>query len=510
MDRTSRSALAAAIAAILVLTACAGGPGAEPEGLASPPPPVEPATSPVEPAAPLPEPAAPPREPAMSPEGSAEPPPGSLAEYGARLQAAIDRRGLSDAEQDCLIESGESPEVVASRTGVDETTARVAFASGMARCLPDVFLMAEFDIAAEDVEDLSQAELSCARQWLAGRGGQAFGAAYVGDREAKRDHTFGLWGCVPSEAFYGLFDPDGEDWTHLTAAELLCARDWMVGADRDLLRAVGAGDTAAAAEYRLGLARCFPGVFVAAWFDVDAQDFNAEELSCVREWLWGVDTDTLATAATGKGGTAFALGLALIVCHPGAFVPAVYGVEAGGVSEDEALCLQGLLSEVDEETLAALHADDDTAVAAVALGIVKCVPDLFLGDLLGLDVGEMTGNEMSCVRELVVRIDVDALDALITGEGPVATVFGLGLAKCLPDLFLGDLLADLGLDVGDLTGHEMSCLREWVARIDFSTLEAAAGGDEAAAATLDLGLIACVGDRIPLYDDGIRTRWGIA
>ncbi len=385
MDRTSRRGLAAsaAIAGILVLTACAGSPGAEPQESAPIPPRAETVAPPPRTAAPLPEPGTPPPEPAGV---------GSVpTDFGARLQEAIGRWELSDAERDCLLESGESPEAVAARSGVDESTAHAGFASGLARRLPDTFLIAEFDLEAEDVEDLSEAELSCARQWLAGRGGEAFGAAYVGDLEAHRDMAFGLWGCVPSKASDGLFDPDGEDWTHLTGAELLCARDWMVGADRDLLRAVGAGDTAAAAEYRLGLVRCFPGVFVAAWFDVDAEDFNAEELSCVREWLLDVDTDTLETAATGEGGAALALGLGLILCHPGAFLPVVYGVEAGEISEDEVLCLQRLLSEADEETLAALDADDDAAIAAMGLGILKCVPDLFLGDLLadlGLDVGD--------------------------------------------------------------------------------------------------------------------------
>ncbi|MDE0653358.1 MAG: hypothetical protein OXI26_06875 [bacterium] len=300
-----------------------------------------------------------------------------------RLQEAIDRWELSDAERDCLLESGESPEAVASRSGVDESTAHAVFASGLARCLPDTFLIAEFGLAADDLGDLSGAELSCARQWLAGRGGEAFGAAYAGDPATYTEYRMGLLGCVPSDFLAGLFDPEGEDWGHVSGAELSCAQRWLLGAGEEFLDAVVSGDPSAVGEFRLGLARCFPGVWAGAEFDVEVGDYNAEELSCIQQWLSGVDLDVLETAAT----------------------------------------------------------DDATAVA-----------------------------------------------------------LGLSLARCVPDPFLGELLAELGLDVGDLTEHEMSCLREWMARIDFSALEAATR-DEATAEALGSGLIACVGDRIPSEGD---------
>lgn len=514
MDRTSRHGRAAwaTIAAVLVLTACAGGPGAEPSAPDPSPPPPDLVAPPPRTAAPLPEPAASPPESAprpAAPAGAGRIP----TEFGARLQEAIDRWELSDAERDCLLESGESPEAVASRSGVDDATAHAVFASGLARCLPDTFLIAEFGLAADDLGDLSEAELSCARQWLAGRGGEAFGAAYAGDAEAYTEYSMGLLGCVPSDFLAGLFDPEGEDWGYVSEAQLSCAQQWLLSADRGLLGAVIADDPAASAEFRLGLARCFPGVWFAAVFDVDVADFNAGELSCIQQWLSGVDVDVLETASSGRDREALALGLGLVACHPGALVPALFEAEAGELSENELSCLTRLLAEVDEGTLAALDAGDDAAADALWLGAVKCVPDLFLSAIVadwGLDVGDLTGNEMSCLRELMVSIDVGALETLRTGEGQVAAAFGLGLARCVPDLFLGEMIAALGLDVGDLTGHEMSCLRDWVARIDLSTLVAAAAGDEAAAAALDLGLIACVGDRIPPYDDGIRTRWGIA
>ncbi len=394
-------------------------------------------------------------EPAASRPEPAAPPPGSIAEFGERLQEAIDRWELSDAERDCLLESGESPEAVASRSSVDYATARAVFASGLARCLPDTILLAKFGSETDDLGDLSEAELSCARQWLAGRGGEAFGAAYAGDGAAYREYNVGLLGCVPSDFLAGLFDPEGEDWGHVSESELSCAQQWLLGADRDLLGAMVSGDPVATAEYRLGLARCFPGMFVAAVFDMEVADLSVEQLSCIQQWLSGVDVDVVGTASTG----------------------------------------------------------DDWEDLAFGLGAVKCIPDSFLGAMVadwGMDVGDLTGNELSCLRELVVRIDVGALEALRTGEGPMATVFGLGLARCVPDLLLGEMVAALGLDVGDLTGHEMTCLRGWVAGLDLGTVEAAAAGDEAAAAALDLGLIACAGDRIPLEGGGGWVDWGSA
>lgn len=527
MDRTSRRGLAAsaAIAGILVLTACAGSPGAEPqesapvppraETVAPPPRTAAPETAapetvapPPRTAAPVPEPAAPPAEPGL-------PPPEPYAEFGARLQEAIDRWELSDAERDCLRTSGDSPEAIASRDGVDEATAREVFASGLARCLPDPFLIAEFDLEADDLGDLSEAELRCARQWLAGRGGEAFGAAYGRDREAMRQFTFGLWGCVPSEASAGWFDPEGEDWGHVTEAELSCSQQWHLGADRDLLVAMASGDSAAAAEFRLGLARCFPGVFVAAVFDLDVEDFNAEQMSCTQEWLDGLDIDALETAEAegGHDAAALAFGLGLVVCHPGAFVSAVYDVDPEELSADELSCFRRVLSELEEETPAVLEASADEAFAVLGVGVAGCVPDLFLDDMLadfGMDVEDLSGRQLSCLREWVADIDLDMLVATGAGDDAAAAVFGLGAGKCVPDLFLGFVLPILGVDMGFLRGHELSCLRMWVAGIDPGVLEAAVAGDDAAAAALDLGLIGCLGDWILPYDGGGWTEWGTA
>ena len=505
MDPMSRRRLvaSAAIAGLLVLTACAGSPGAEPQVSAPVPLQPEPVAPPPRTAAPLPEPAAPQPEPVA-------PPTAAFAEFGAQLQETIDRWELSDAERDCMLTSGDSPEAIASRDGVDEATARAVFASGLARCLPDPFLIAEFGLEADDLGDLSEAELSCARQWLAGRGGEAFGAAYAGEREADLDFTFGLWGCVPSEAFVGMFDPEGEDWRHVSAAQLSCARDWMVGVDRYLLGAVASGDPAASGEFRLGLARCFPGVWFAAEFDVDVEDLNPEGLSCIQQWLSAFDLDVLETASD-HDGTALRFGLGLAVCHPDAFASVIFDAAAGELSEDEASCLIRLLSEVDEGTLAALIADDDAATVVLGWGAAGCAPDLFLDGMLaemGLYVGDLSGHQLSCLREWVLDIDRDTLAAAATGDEAASAVFVLGLGKCVPDLFLDLLLPLLGVDSGFLRGHELSCLHMWVAGIDPSVLAAAVAGDEAASAALELGLIGCLGDWIPPDDGGGWTEWG--
>ncbi|MCE2525736.1 MAG: PPC domain-containing protein [Acidimicrobiia bacterium] len=104
---------------------------------------------------------------------------------------------------------------------------------------------------------------------------------------------------------------------------------------------------------------------------------------------------------------------------------------------------------------------------------------LFLAGMIaglqeGMDMGELGDEEMSCLRDLVAELDVATLVAEeYAGDDSTLLEVGTVLIGCVPDLFLGPMLADMGVDVADLREDEVDCLRDWMSSVDWAAVGSA-------------------------------------
>ena len=97
-----------------------------------------------------------------------------------------------------------------------------------------------------------------------------------------------------------------------------------------------------------------------------------------------------------------------------------------------------------------------------------------------MGTGELSGEEMSCLRAWVAELDVVALataDRLGEDDAALEGVMW-GVVGCVPDLFLAAMLAGMDVDAAELSEDELSCLRQWLSDMDLATL--AASDDDAA------------------------------
>ena len=145
------------------------------------------------------------------------------------------------------------------------------------------------------------------------------------------------------------------------------------------------------------------------------------------------------------------------------------------LTAEEMSCLREWVAGVDVAAAVAEFADEDSAVAAeLVSGMFSCLTDLFLSMMvseMAMDGVELNEEEMSCLREWVAGIDMGTLVAGFNDEDPsVLGDFVHALFGCVPDVFLSAMLEEVGVSFGDLTEDEASCLREWVTGADFGAL----------------------------------------
>ena len=242
-----------------------------------------------------------------------------LANLIAGMGEAMGFEELSGEEMSCLREWMATLDVVALRDG--EAAAAAGIKSGLTGCLPDLILGGMLAEMGVDVEELSEEEMSCLREWVAGVAVVAPESAMAGDEAAVVAFGLGvvafgsgLVGCVPDVFLADVFDGMGVDLGELGEDELSCVQQWVAGVDADALGSAMAGDEAAVVAFGLGLIGCAPDVFLADVFGVDLRELGEDELSCVQQWVAGVDADALGSAMAGDEAAAAAIGLGLVGC----------------------------------------------------------------------------------------------------------------------------------------------------------------------------------------------------
>ena len=175
------------------------------------------------------------------------------------------------------------------------------------------------------------------------------------------------------------------------------------------------------------------------------------------------------------------------------------------LTEEELSCLQEWVAGVDVGAAIGALADEDPVVSGeLTSGMFSCLKDLLFSVMfeeMGVEFGELGEDEASCLREWVAGFDLDSMVAGFEDEDP--SVLGelvQGLLGCVPDVFLSVMLEEMGVEFGELGEDEASCLREWVAGADFMGLLA---GDPDAAFAFLPALLECVPDLLdaPLGPD---------
>ena len=121
--------------------------------------------------------------------------------------------------------------------------------------------------------------------------------------------------------------------------------------------------------------------------------------------------------------------------------------------------------------------------------------DLLLGSMLvgmeeeGLEVG---AAETACLREVLAEVDPAAFVAATGDEGPDFNAFVGGVWRCLPDLFFESIAAEIGVDLGAISGPELACMEEWVRELDVAALlDTMSEGDLTVLVDLTFGLYRC-------------------
>lgn len=171
-------------------------------------------------------------------------------------------------------------------------------------------------------------------------------------------------------------------------------------------------------------------------------------------------------------------------------------MDAEELSGEETSCLHGWAADLDRDSLPSATGEGVAAVA-VAYGLIGCMPEVFLAGplgVVGMSIGHLSGQEMSCLRQLAERADALA-PAAVVNDAPLAAVWR-NVLGCLPSDFFARLLSALGVDRAELSGEEVSCLSDLFA-VFMMAGPIPEGDEDALVALVELGLIGCLGDLTP-------------
>ena len=169
-----------------------------------------------------------------------------------------------------------------------------------------------------------------------------------------------------------------------------------------------------------------------------------------------------------------------------------------GIYADSLACLEEWVAGLDVvATLVALSVDDGEAIGGIVTPFMTCTSDLVISAMLeeaGMALEDLSEEEASCLRTWVADVDWPALLAGSTDDRSVLFDFIPDLISCVPDLFLSSFLEETGMTLEDLSEEEASCLRGWVATTDWPALLAASTDDLSLLLGILPDLSACVPD----------------
>ena len=196
-------------------------------------------------------------------------------------------------------------------------------------------------IEVEEGVELGEVELSCMSELMAGADAAAIVAASRSDAEVPAAFgalMSGLVGCVPDLFLAGIIEEvELED---LSEDERSCLREWATGIDWSLLMAaVDADNPVVAAELVSGLISCVPDLFLSSVIEeagMELEDLSEDKRSCLREWATDVDWSLLMAAVDADNPVVAAeLVSGLISCVPDLFLSSVIEEAGSGTGRPE-------------------------------------------------------------------------------------------------------------------------------------------------------------------------------
>ncbi len=430
-------------------------------------------------------------------------PPAAIAELDISIDSDTVWREvfatLTTAEQRCIRNAlSDEVESALGRPVLSESDEPEQWEVSLFSCLtPETARAIYFSALITEMQDeveLSEDELACLLETMAGTDVAAVLAAMVADaddRTAAERFFAEFIRCLPDLILTEMIAGMGLEREELSDDEVSCLHgllsefDWgaLLFADEDF---------EAYASFGIGVISCIPALLLSSVLGEEVE-LSEAEASCLREAFAAIDFAALLTAADDLAGLA-AFTPDLVGCAPDLFVSifiAETGASVEDLSEEERNCLRELVVSVD---WAALDADDPAAVSAASSAFFSCVPGLLLSAAFGEDI-ELSEEEASCLREAFAKIDVTALIA--NPDDPDAAVKSVAaLLNCAPRL----LFAGLTEDGEALSEEGASCLRELVAATDVAAL-IASPVDSAAYVEFSAGLLICVPDLFSAEDE---------
>ena len=121
--------------------------------------------------------------------------------------------------------------------------------------------------------------------------------------------------------------------------------------------------------------------------------------------------------------------------------------------------------------------------------------DLLLGSVLaGMEEEGMEAGaaETACLREVLAGVDPATVVAGTEDDGLEDNAFLGGIWRCLPELLVESVAAEIGVDIDAVSEPERACIREWGRELDaIALLDAMDAGDDAPLVELTFGLFRC-------------------
>ena len=195
---------------------------------------------------------------------------------------------------------------------------------------------------------------------------------------------------------------------------------------------------------------------------LSAEELSEAESTCLREWAGDIDPAIFTSAAQPPGAMA-----EVVACIPDVFISemiARMGLSYGDLSEAESSCLREWAGDIDP----AIFTSAEPPPEAVA-EVVACIPDVFISDMIermGLSYEHLSEAESSCLREWGGDIDPAIFASAAPPPGAMAEVIA-----CIPDVFVSEMIAGMGLSAEDLSEAESTCLRGQMSSFDWSAVE---------------------------------------